>query len=210
MINSITNEPIQVDKIPGAWPYVRVPLDQLDQIKKLLDHAGFRYSVDKYALSSDGEPYTVDVSFDHRAEVAALQAVFDDYQDPTTVPSGRPDGEEEREAGSIGDSAWRPYNERGAAHNQEGAMINSITNEPIRVSKYPEAWPYIRVPLDQLDQLKKLLDHAGCRYFVNVYAVSTDGEPYTIVVDLEHRADVAGIQRVLDGYDGPTVVSSRR
>jgi hypothetical protein len=87
MINSITNEPIQVEKIPGAWPYVRVPLDQLDQVKKLLDNAGFRYSVDKYALSSDGEPYTVDVSFEHRAEVAALQAVFDNYQDPKVVPS---------------------------------------------------------------------------------------------------------------------------
>jgi hypothetical protein len=87
MINSITNEPIQVDKIPGAWPYVRVPLDQLDQVKKLLDDAGFRYSVDVYALSSDGEPYTVDVSFEHRADVAAVQSLFDHYQDPTTVPS---------------------------------------------------------------------------------------------------------------------------
>jgi len=89
MINSITNEPIRVEKYPGAWPYVRVPLDQLDQAKKLLDHAGFRYSVDVYALSSDGEPYTVDVSFEHRAEVAALQAVFDDYQDPKVVSSRR-------------------------------------------------------------------------------------------------------------------------
>ena len=79
MINSITNEPIRVDKYPGAWPYVRVPLDQLDQVKKLLDHAGFRYHVAKYALSSDGEPYIVKVSFEHRADVAALQAAFDDY-----------------------------------------------------------------------------------------------------------------------------------
>ncbi len=85
MINSITNEPIQVDKIPGAWPYVRVPLDQLDQVKKLLDQAGFRYAVAKFALSSDGEPYTVDVSFEHRAQFADLQAVFDAYQDPMAV-----------------------------------------------------------------------------------------------------------------------------
>ena len=89
MINSITNEPIRVDKYPGAWPYVRVPLDQLDQVKKLLDHAGFRYHVAKYALSSDGEPYIVKVSFEHRADVVALQSLFDHHQDPTTIPSGR-------------------------------------------------------------------------------------------------------------------------
>jgi hypothetical protein len=210
MINSITNEPIRVDKYPGAWPYARVPLDQLDQVKKLLDHAGFRYSVDKYALSSDGEPYTVDVSFEHRAEVAALQAVFDDYPDPSVIPSGRPDGEQEREAASVGDSAWRRYNDEGIAHNQEGAMINSITNEPIRVSKHPEAWPYVRVPLDQLDQVKKLLDQAGLRYFVHVHAVAVDGEPYTVVVDFDHRVDVAAIQAVFDDYQDSTAVLSGR
>jgi hypothetical protein len=81
MINSITHEPIRVDKYPGAWPYVRVPLDQLDQVKKLLDRAGFRYSVAKNALSRDGEPnIIVKVSFEHRADVAALQALFDDHQ----------------------------------------------------------------------------------------------------------------------------------
>jgi hypothetical protein len=79
-------------------------------------------------------------------------------------------------------------------------MIDSITKEPIRVSKYPEAWPYIRIPLDQLDEVKKLLDHAGFRYAVDHYAVSADGEPYTVVVNLEHRADVAVIQGLLDNH----------
>ena len=64
-------------------------LTKLDQIKKLLDHAGFRYSVAKYALSSDGEPYIVKVGFEHRAEVAALQAVFDDEQNcQARLPDG--------------------------------------------------------------------------------------------------------------------------
>jgi hypothetical protein len=78
------------------------------------------------------------------------------------------------------------------------AMINSLTDEPIRVSKYPGAWPYIRVPLEQLDRVKKLLDDSGFRYYVDEYALSVNGEPYTSVVNLEHRADVVAIQRLLD------------
>jgi len=89
-------------------------------------------------------------------------------------------------------------------------MIDSFTKEPIRVSKYPDAWPYFRVPLDQLDQVKKLLDHAGYRYSVDKYAVSIDGEPYTAVVNLEHRADVAAIQGLLDDYEDSMAMPHRR
>jgi len=87
MIDSITKEPILARKYYGAWPYIRLPLDQLDEVKELLDRAGFRYAVDTFALSSDGGPYTVDVHFDHRAEVAAIQAVLDDCQAPEIVPT---------------------------------------------------------------------------------------------------------------------------
>lgn len=89
-------------------------------------------------------------------------------------------------------------------------MIDSHNREPIRVSRYPEAWPYIQVALDQLDQVKALLDRAGFRYSVDKYAVSVDGEPYIAVVNLEHRADVAGIQRLLDDYQDPAMLPSRR
>ena len=81
MIDSITKEPIQVRRYPEAWPYIRLPLDQLDQVKKILDGAGFRYHVAKYALAIKGQPYTVEVSLEHRADVAALQKLLDDYQD---------------------------------------------------------------------------------------------------------------------------------
>jgi hypothetical protein len=80
MIDSITKEPIRVSKYFGAWPYIRFPLDQLEEVKELLDRAGFRYAVDMYAVSSDGNPYTVGVHFDHRAEVAAIQVVLDDCE----------------------------------------------------------------------------------------------------------------------------------
>ena len=88
-------------------------------------------------------------------------------------------------------------------------MIDSITKEPIQVRRYPEAWPYIRLPLDQLDQVKKILDDAGYRYHVAKYALSTGGKPYTVVVSLEHRADVAALQKLLDDYEDSEMVSSR-
>jgi hypothetical protein len=87
MIDSITKEPIRVSKYFGAWPFIRLPLEQLDEVKKLLDRAGFRYAVDKYAMSSDGDPYTVGVHFDHRAEVAAIQGLLDDCEASEIVPS---------------------------------------------------------------------------------------------------------------------------
>jgi hypothetical protein len=87
MIDSITKEPIRVRKYYGAWPYIRLPLDQLDEVKKVLDRAGFRYAVNKYAVSKDGDPYSVGVHFDHRAEVAAIQGVLDSYEAPEIVPN---------------------------------------------------------------------------------------------------------------------------
>ena len=40
---------------------------------------------------------------------------------------------------------------------RRGAMIDSLTKEPIRVIEDRDAWPYIRLPLDQLDQSKNSL-----------------------------------------------------
>jgi hypothetical protein len=93
---------------------------------------------------------------------------------------------------------------------RRGAMIDSVTKEPVRVKKYPEAWPYIRLPLEQLDEVKTLLDRAGFHYAVNKYAVSSDGQPYTVVVNFEHRADIAALQRLLDDYQDREIVPSRR
>ena len=79
-------------------------------------------------------------------------------------------------------------------------MIDSITKEPIRVDKYPEAWPYIRLPLDQLDQVKKLLDGADIRYSVDEDAISFNDQPYTAVVNLAHDVDVSAVQKLLDEH----------
>jgi hypothetical protein len=89
------------------------------------------------------------------------------------------------------------------------AMIDVVTKEPIRVGRIPEGWPYLRIPLDQLDQVKKLLEHAGFRYAVNKFAFSTDGDPYFVVVHFDHRVDIAAVQKLLDDYHDPEIVTSR-
>lgn len=62
-----------------------MPLDQLDQVKKVLDRAGLHYHVAKYALSYKGGPYIVKLSLEHRADDAAIQRLLDDFQDPEVV-----------------------------------------------------------------------------------------------------------------------------
>jgi hypothetical protein len=105
MIDAVTKEPIRVSIYHGAWPYIRFPLEQFDEVKKRLDRAGIRYDVDKYALSYDGNPYTVGVHFDHRAEVAAIQAVLDECQTREIVTSGTV---------CLGDASPLKYTSRGS------------------------------------------------------------------------------------------------
>ncbi len=90
-------------------------------------------------------------------------------------------------------------------------MTDSFTKKPIRVIREEEdPWPYFDVRLDQLDVVKKLLDDAGYRYSVDKYAISYKDRPYTTVVSLEHRADVAALQKLLDDHEDPKITHRRR
>ena len=90
-------------------------------------------------------------------------------------------------------------------------MTDSFTKKPIRVIREEEdPWPYIDVHLDQLDVVKKLLDDAGYRYSVNEYAISSQDEPYITGVHLDHRADVAVVQKLLDDNEDPKMTRRRR
>ena len=82
MIDSYTKQPIKGrlgDQKP--WPYVECNSTSLT-CQELLDDAGYRYSVDKYALSFNGGPYTLTVAMEYRADVAAFQRLFDDNEAP--------------------------------------------------------------------------------------------------------------------------------
>lgn len=89
-------------------------------------------------------------------------------------------------------------------------MIDSFTKEPIRVSDDGDPGPYIMVQLDQLDLVKKILDDAGCRYYVDEDAISFNDQPFTTIVNLAHNADVAAIQRLLDESEDPKMARTGR
>ncbi len=64
--------------------------DQLDLIKKILDEAGFRYSVDEDAISFNDQPYTSVVNLGHHVDVSAVQHLLDENEDPKMAHSRRP------------------------------------------------------------------------------------------------------------------------
>jgi len=80
-------------------------------------------------------------------------------------------------------------------------MIDSITHEPIKVSVDGTAGPYIMVPVDQLDQVTELLDNNEIPYWVDADAISIEGEPEITVINLDQRADVPRLQRLLNNAD---------
>lgn len=77
-------------------------------------------------------------------------------------------------------------------------MTDTTTQQPLRVSTDGTAGPYIMLPLSQLDEVKRLLDSNGIRHWVEENAISLDGAPYIVVVNLGREADAAAVQVLLD------------
>jgi hypothetical protein len=77
-------------------------------------------------------------------------------------------------------------------------MTDRTTNVPIRVSTDGTAGPYVRLSFSQLDEVKRVLDSHGIRYWVNENAVSLSGGPFIAVVNLGRGADADAVQRILD------------
>jgi hypothetical protein len=77
-------------------------------------------------------------------------------------------------------------------------MTDTITKKPMRVSTDGTAGPYIMVPVSQLDDLRRLLDGRGVRYWVEEHAISLNGGPETTVVNLGREGDARAVQAILD------------
>jgi hypothetical protein len=77
-------------------------------------------------------------------------------------------------------------------------MIDAMTRKPLHISTDGTAGPYIMVPVSQLVDVRQLLDKNSVRYSVEEDAISLDGAPEIVVVNLGRRADVPAIQAILD------------
>jgi hypothetical protein len=77
-------------------------------------------------------------------------------------------------------------------------MIDVSTKKPLCVSTDGDAGPYIMVPVQQIDDVRALLDAANIQYWVDEEAICLDGKPEITVVNLGHRADAVAVQSILD------------
>jgi hypothetical protein len=55
------------------------------------------------------------------------------------------------------------------------------------------------VPADQLDQVRKLLDANDIPHWVEHNAISVDGRPAVVVINLGKKTDPRRVQALLDG-----------
>ncbi len=77
-------------------------------------------------------------------------------------------------------------------------MIDSRTQEAIRVTTALNAGPYIVAPLDQLPQIREKLDRHPVLYWVDSDAITIDNEPYVIYINFGRTEDAKKIQAILD------------
>lgn len=77
-------------------------------------------------------------------------------------------------------------------------MIDTTTGQPLCVSTAEGTSAYIMLPLAQLDEVTKLLDKNDISYWVDEEALSVDGEPEVIWINLKRGSNAATVQSLLD------------
>jgi hypothetical protein len=77
-------------------------------------------------------------------------------------------------------------------------VIDSATHNRITVSTDGNAGPYIMVPVDQLDMVTALLRDNAIAFWVDADAISLDGKPEIVVINLGRGVDATRVQRLLD------------
>ncbi len=77
-------------------------------------------------------------------------------------------------------------------------MLDVTTNKPLHVWGDGSAWPWIVLPVSQLDQVRQLLDSHGIRYEVNDEVISMNDGPETAHIALGRGTDGKAVQAILD------------
>lgn len=81
------------------------------------------------------------------------------------------------------------------------AMIDVTTQEPIVVHDEGTGGPYIMVPLDQLEAIEGILRANNVSHWTDSDAISLDGEPAIVVVNLGRDANAHLVHRLLDAVN---------
>jgi hypothetical protein len=77
-------------------------------------------------------------------------------------------------------------------------MTDTATQRPIRVSTEDPSLPYIRVSVEMLEKVQKLLVENDIRHWVEHLRISVDGRPAVTVINLGRKVDSRRVQDLLD------------
>jgi|GraSoiStandDraft_1057264.scaffolds.fasta_scaffold1837815_1 hypothetical protein len=77
-------------------------------------------------------------------------------------------------------------------------MTDAATQQRLRVSTDGTAGPYISLPLSQVENVQRLLDEHGVRYWVEENSISLDGGPYISTINLGREGNAQSVQAILD------------
>ena len=77
-------------------------------------------------------------------------------------------------------------------------MVDRGTQKPFRVLTDALAGSYIKVSVNGLECLRKLLEDNAIRHWVDHHAVSVDGGPLMTVIWLHRSTDPTQVQALLD------------
>lgn len=69
----------------------------------------------------------------------------------------------------------------------------------MKITKRGEGPPTLRLPWDQVPQVKALLDAHQVKYEVDEWVVSIDGGPQSALIFFHRQTDPAKVQELLDG-----------
>jgi hypothetical protein len=78
-------------------------------------------------------------------------------------------------------------------------MTDATTQKPLHVLRDEIAGPYLLLSLDQLDDVKRLLDRNGVIYEVESNAISLNNGPFIIAINFGRKGDAERVQTILDG-----------
>jgi hypothetical protein len=78
------------------------------------------------------------------------------------------------------------------------AMIDTVTNKPIRVQVHKDVQPFFKLPMDQVNAVSKLLEANGIKFWIDNHSISFDGLPYVTTIHLRWGMNVEQVQAILD------------
>ena len=77
-------------------------------------------------------------------------------------------------------------------------MLNLHTKEPLKIVEQPYDWAHIRLPLDQVPEVRKLFDEHQVNYWLETFAYANGNEPFIARISFSRKENVARVQQLLD------------